>query len=97
MSKLTEHAEAEYKMIREYVDAVETAHTYQPKGPLRNYSEEIRSDLRRILELHLDNNNLKKKYYRQRAVILDSEAQIDRPHLVHEMKQDVIGEEDPSQ
>ncbi len=92
MSKLTEHAEKEYRIIREYIDAVEAAHTYQPSGPLREFSQYIKKDLQRILELHSDNNNLKKKYYRQRAVILDSEAQIDRPQLVHEMKHDDIAQ-----
>ena len=90
MSKLIEHADAEYQIIREYLDAIEEAHKYQPKGPLRTFSEEIRNDLKRNLELHMDKNSLKKKYYRQRAVILDSEAQQDRAQLVQEMRQDKI-------
>jgi len=90
MSKLTEHAEVEYRIIREYVSAIEAAHTYQPSGPLREFSQHIKKDLGRILELHSDINNIKKKYYHQRAIILDSEAQIDRPQLVHEMKHETV-------
>ncbi len=83
MGKLEDHAEEEYKVIRAYLAATEEVYKYQPRGPLRSFSEAIRSDLKRTLELHSDKNNIKRTYYKLRDVVLTNEG---RQEMVQEMQ-----------
>ncbi len=66
MSKLTEHADKEYDIIRDYIKAINSVDSSSLDKTLKLFSEEIQSDLRRVLELHYDKNSLKKKYYHER-------------------------------
>ncbi len=65
MSKLLEHTNKEYKIIQEFINGISAV----PDGDttaLKEFTEEIKADLIRVMETHYDYNSLKNKYYRCR-------------------------------